>query len=251
LRHLSRSLQAEADVLRAANQPDRAADLAMAIMRLADMESRGGTNLESLISYALRRVGYGQVLKMIDELPEARLRKLLTALQRSVAEREAISTIMARQVHFDEQAYGWHGRLDAALTEEVYPDRTTPAAESEVMHSKFDLTVNIVFQADLAIRLFKLEHGHLPANLGELVPLYLPSPPIDPDGQPLKYRIDDGRYVLYSIGWDGKDDGGKFGTFNDYWASRFNAVQPSEPGAGSFQRTFDFDLKTLTRERTE
>ena len=31
----------------------------------------------------------------------------------------------------------------------------------------------------------------------------------EPNGQPLRYRrTDDGKFVLYSVGWNEKDDGG-------------------------------------------
>lgn len=50
-----------------------------------------------------------------------------------------------------------------------------------------------------------------PATLSELVPAYLARVPTDLiDGAPLRYaRPPDGRYRLYSIGWNGRDDGGR------------------------------------------
>jgi hypothetical protein len=52
--------------------------------------------------------------------------------------------------------------------------------------------------------------GHLPENLNELMPQFLPAVPIDPfDGQPLRcHRLAKG-YVIYSVGSDGHDDGGR------------------------------------------
>jgi hypothetical protein len=48
--------------------------------------------------------------------------------------------------------------------------------------------------------------------LAEPIPAYLERIPLDPfDGAPLRYRrLDDG-VVIYSVGPDGKDNGGKFG----------------------------------------
>lgn len=63
----------------------------------------------------------------------------------------------------------------------------------------------------LAIRLFQIDHGRRPERLDELVPDYLPTVPIDPfrsDAGPIGYRLEKGRSRLYSIGDDGKDDGG-------------------------------------------
>ena len=50
---------------------------------------------------------------------------------------------------------------------------------------------------------------HPPATLSALVPKYLSSVPIDPfTDSPLSYAARDGEYVVYSVGRDGKDDGG-------------------------------------------
>ncbi|MFC1760612.1 hypothetical protein ACFL6U_00855 [Planctomycetota bacterium] len=62
----------------------------------------------------------------------------------------------------------------------------------------------------LAIERYRLAQQRLPEQLDQLVPDYLETGPIDPyDGQPLRYRLLDTGYVVYSIGVDGKDDGGK------------------------------------------
>ncbi len=62
-----------------------------------------------------------------------------------------------------------------------------------------------------ALERWYLRHQACPADLKELVPELLPTLPIDPmDGQPLRYqRSHRGRYKLWSVGFDGKDDGGQ------------------------------------------
>jgi type II secretory pathway pseudopilin PulG len=65
-------------------------------------------------------------------------------------------------------------------------------------------------QAALAVERFRLVHGQLPENLNELVPQFLSAVPVDPfDGQPLRYHRLGKGYVIYSIGRDGLDDGGR------------------------------------------
>ena len=64
-----------------------------------------------------------------------------------------------------------------------------------------------IAQATLALKLYHIEHGALPASLNELVPEYLDRVPLDDmDGQPLRY--DPARKILYSIGLDLVDTGG-------------------------------------------
>ncbi len=61
----------------------------------------------------------------------------------------------------------------------------------------------------LAVERYRLDKGKLPEALDELVPGYMEAIPEDPfDGKALRYRKLDRGYVVYSIGPDGKDDGG-------------------------------------------
>jgi hypothetical protein len=70
-----------------------------------------------------------------------------------------------------------------------------------------------------ALERFRLAKGQYPDSLKELVPQFISQLPNDVmSGEPYKYyRADDGRYVLYSVGWNGTDDGGAPGQtlFND------------------------------------
>jgi hypothetical protein len=68
-------------------------------------------------------------------------------------------------------------------------------------------------QAALACALerFYLAEGKYPAALTELVPKYLAKVPHEVvSSEPMRYRAEHGGYVLWSAGWDGKDDGGIF-----------------------------------------
>ena len=62
----------------------------------------------------------------------------------------------------------------------------------------------------LALELYHRRHGEYPSSLAALTPQWLPKVPPDRyDGQPLKYRLVDGQPLLYSVGVDRKDDGGR------------------------------------------
>jgi hypothetical protein len=64
--------------------------------------------------------------------------------------------------------------------------------------------------AAIALERYRLRNGKYPATLADLTPEILPKVPIDfMDGKPLRYqRRDDGTFLLYSAGEDGKDGGG-------------------------------------------
>jgi len=76
-----------------------------------------------------------------------------------------------------------------------------------------DAAFDRLLTTSLALRAYSLDHGGAyPASLGGLCPKYLTHVPIDPFGNgmaPLIYRGVKSTYLLYSIGPDGKNDGGR------------------------------------------
>jgi len=66
-------------------------------------------------------------------------------------------------------------------------------------------------QTALALERHAAKHDRYPAGLAELVPEFLSAIPEDPcDGRPMRYRRNqNGRYLLWSVGFDGLDDQGK------------------------------------------
>ncbi|MCB1125153.1 MAG: hypothetical protein KDM81_01555, partial [Verrucomicrobiae bacterium] len=64
---------------------------------------------------------------------------------------------------------------------------------------------------------YRLAAGDYPGELAALVPEFIDAIPPDPaGGGDLHYqRTDDGRFVLYSVGRNGRDDGGKLVFYKD------------------------------------
>ena len=64
-----------------------------------------------------------------------------------------------------------------------------------------------------ALERYRLSKGHYPDTLDALSPKFLAKIPPDViTGQPLKYHLEaDGRFLLYSVGWNERDDGGTVG----------------------------------------
>ncbi len=62
----------------------------------------------------------------------------------------------------------------------------------------------------LALELYHRDHKKWPVSLAELSPQYLPRVPVDPiTGKPLHYKVVNGQPLVYSVGVDGVDDGGR------------------------------------------
>ncbi|MFN0078189.1 MAG: hypothetical protein ACKVY0_17175, partial [Prosthecobacter sp.] len=74
----------------------------------------------------------------------------------------------------------------------------------------------------LALERFFGKHANYPARLDELVPEFLPAVLLDPcDGKAMRYRTTNaGRYLLWSVAFDGKDDAGTV-----------NVTKPEDSGA--------------------
>jgi hypothetical protein len=75
-------------------------------------------------------------------------------------------------------------------------------------------------RALLALERYRRDKGTWPAKLDDLTPKLLKTVPLDPyDGKPLRYRrVKDG-VIVYSVGPDGKDDGGNI-----------DRAKPTDPG---------------------
>jgi hypothetical protein len=68
-----------------------------------------------------------------------------------------------------------------------------------------------------ALERYRLVHGNYPETLDTLTPQFIEKIPVDIiGGQPLHYRsTDDGKFLLYSVGWNESDDDGSMGTLAD------------------------------------
>jgi len=75
-----------------------------------------------------------------------------------------------------------------------------------IIQSSVDLA-----RVGVALERYRLANGNYPESLDPLSPKYIDAVPHDLiGGAPLHYRREpDGRFLLYSIGWNEKDDGGK------------------------------------------
>jgi hypothetical protein len=87
---------------------------------------------------------------------------------------------------------------------------TYPALASAVRKFAAAQAAVDLAQVACALERYRLAHGQYPETLAELTPQFIENLPHDIiNGQPLHYRrTDDGKFVLYSVGWNEKDDGG-------------------------------------------
>ena len=78
--------------------------------------------------------------------------------------------------------------------------------------AQWELVVRLqAAQAGLCLERFRAAHqGRIPESLDEAIPEFLAAMPVDPFGSaPLRYLRSDQGYVLYSVGVDGHNNGGR------------------------------------------
>jgi hypothetical protein len=68
----------------------------------------------------------------------------------------------------------------------------------------------ITARVGLSCKIFKQQQGRFPENIAALVPGILTEEPLDPfTGKPFIYRLQDGGFIVYGLGSNEKDDGGR------------------------------------------
>ena len=121
---------------------------------------------------------------------------------RDIAQRPYYQTVGERkQIEEDLKPGNRRGVMSALATPALLP-LISILAKAEAHRS----TVAVACAATR----YRLDHGNYPATAELLVPGYMESIPVDPfDGQPLRLqRMPDGQLVIYSVGPEGKDNGG-------------------------------------------
>lgn len=87
---------------------------------------------------------------------------------------------------------------------------TVPALSRSQLIAERCLGVREGAMTGIALELYRREHGRYPDRLDELSPRWLPKVFADRiDGTPVRYRLQDGRPLIYSVGVDRDDDGGR------------------------------------------
>jgi len=176
-------------------------------------------------SEALRRLQ-----RLESWLGAAECRQAIRGLEQAAADEEPIEAVVERDKawwrtwsSWSERAFVrvWYGDVYSAYYE---PPRRHVVARHRLL------------VADLAVLAYQLEKGTQPLALADLVPEYLSSIPEDPfSGKPLLYRAAGRGYRLYSVGPDGRDDGGllvppkDLETGSDYFLETDLLPAPTDP----------------------
>ncbi len=144
---------------------------------------------------------FGWVTGLFDQDAEFYLKAMQTAIDES---KRPFPECLSLYTNMHEVAMEGHRRgfiLGPGILEGLR--NVLPREAETITHVRLATTA-------IAAERFRLENGRLPENLNELVPQFLSAVPIDPfDGGSLRYHRLAKGYVIYSVGSDGHDDGGR------------------------------------------
>jgi hypothetical protein len=202
-------LLATSNDYRAVQQFDEAAVYLLAIIRLGDMQCRGGLESDFNTGTLIRRRGLRALVEMQKEISSEGMRKVLAALQLSIDGREDPEIGWARWLRYRQDSWdGWALNLERVLCEE---GERRQFMDDTLRHERQQELGKRLLLAEMAVRFFVEERGEAPEKLSELVPDYLVAVPVDLNGQPLELRKkSDGGWAVQCREWGGVRVGGGF-----------------------------------------
>lgn len=205
-KRLAQTLSAEGQVAENENRMDDAIQSYLNAARL-NQKLRGGLLINSLVGLAVESIGVVPLRRLAGGMNRDQRRDVIKTLTELYSNRDSLEEIMARERDYVRNAYGIRDQF-VALAQSIFTRRATERKfELKLKYSRTRLGLLLV---DLAVQNYQSEKGHPPKSLQELVPEYLPFLPKDDfSGNDFIYRPGTNGYLLYGVGPDGKDDGGK------------------------------------------
>lgn len=213
IRYLAKGFVAEGMLAQLENKPSEAVRAFSDVFRVGAVIHREGIALDAFLGWAFDHYGISGIAVIRSTLTQDQCRVLIVSLQRTADQWEPLGETVARELAWQNRAIPWLIRLLLKISGAVdgQPVEASLDLGKKIHDAKFRLLL-----MELALQWHRLEHGRNPATLDALVPKYLPAVPQDPfSGKVLVYRLTPQGCLLYSVGPDGKDDGGKPYSYDD------------------------------------
>ncbi len=207
LKSLARLLEEEGRLAGMENRYGDAAHSYVDGIRFGNEISRGAFIINRLVGIACEAVGCGPLAKLVSKLKSDEARSIITELENIDATR-----VSWAEVRRNEDAFAWYQLRKGfnPITWVMTRWQGRRSIQKAEMRHKRVIAHERLLAAELALRCYQSKEGRAPIRLDELVPNYLSKVPQDPfTGRPLIYRPQGTDWLVYSVGEDGLDDGGK------------------------------------------
>jgi hypothetical protein len=213
-------LASECRDARLAGKFDEAYQFAETIERLGLLCQYEATLHEANEGARLELLALSEFAAMRDQLPSAISVRVLSFLESTEGQREDLSSIGDKSICLYERGLTSRKRLDNALRGNYLREAVRLQFERRTIDC-----LKALLKTDLAIRLYRERNGAFPRSLSDLATAFPTEAPIDLySGKPFVYQASAEDFALYSVGWDGRDDGGNFGVPGQYRASQFRSL---------------------------
>jgi hypothetical protein len=210
LRSLARAFIVEGKLAEAEGRTDNAIESYLDTIRLGRALASGGIAIDTAFGLAVEGIGRQGLHELGDTLTSAQCRKIIDTLVTAAAGWEPPESSIARDIIWRTHAFGWQGRLEWMISSSSWLQTDANWNESIERADKRCRAKRWLLICEVALQGHRAEHGEFPDDLADLVPGYLSAVPKDPfSNKPFIYRRQPTGYLLYSVGPDGKDDGGR------------------------------------------
>jgi hypothetical protein len=207
MKQLVELLRAEGRLREMDNRLADAAQSYVDCIHFGNEESRGGFIINRLVGIAFEAIGCSPLSKLVPKLnPQEALPV--------IAELEKIDNtgVTLEEIQRNENRFHLHqlrkGFNPVSWVIELWQGRQVNQL-AEMQHKRA-IAHERLLTVELAVRCYQSEQGRLPPSLEQLVPKYLQQVPTDPfSSRSVIYRPQGTNWLLYSVGEDGVDDGGK------------------------------------------
>ncbi|SPE56387.1 hypothetical protein SBV1_2370002 [Verrucomicrobia bacterium] len=169
--------------------------------------SRGGFIINRLVGLACEAIGDTPLSRLAPKLNREEARPVIAELERIDA-----AGVTWEEVRHNEKRFFWYqlrqgfNPITWAMTRW---QRRRSLRQAAPRHKRV-IAHERLLAVELALRCYESEQARAPMGLEQLVPQYLQQVPLDPfSGRPVIYRPRGTNWLVYSVGEDGVDDGGK------------------------------------------
>ncbi len=206
---LVRAMVAQGRLAELEGRNEEAAGCYSDLIRLSEAMSHRVPMIAFQISEAIEMHGLFHLRDMRDKLSPEECRKLIDLLVEIDRKTEPADDAILYETAFMNANAKRMGVFSSIMLKVTGVQAKTAAQVTQMLTAseRRHAAARRVLLTDLAVRLYRAEHGEAPSDLNALVPSILKSVPIDPyTNRPLRYQKRGKDGVVYSVGPDRDDD---------------------------------------------
>jgi hypothetical protein len=207
MKKLALMLAAEGRLRDLDNQPVQAALSYVDTIQFGNEISRGGFIINRLVGVACEAIGEVPLRSLVRKLNSEEARPIIARLQK--IDENAVTWEEVRRNENRYARYQLSRNFNPITWVLSWQQSRRTRQRAQMRHNRVVAHVRL-HMLELALRCYEADQGHPPATLEQLVPQYLQRVPSDPfSGKPMVYQSQGTSWIVYSVGEDGVDDGGK------------------------------------------